>query len=162
MSESFHVLLITSPSITESLFLISDYESLRIGGLVFAVVLFLLGIALIVSKWFASVSTQQMCNVKCRFSPHCDPSKCELTSQPPECTLRKNKPPSVCLRRLVGRRAQRLLAQAQHSLLMLRVSQQLFIHHPFSHSPCPSMVLPCYLPTHTVTARGSPETKTNH
>ncbi|CAB1416789.1 unnamed protein product [Pleuronectes platessa] len=31
-----------------------DYESLRIGGLVFAVVLFLLGIALIVSKWFAS------------------------------------------------------------------------------------------------------------
>lgn len=29
----------------------SDYESLRIGGLVFAVVLFLLGIALIVSKF---------------------------------------------------------------------------------------------------------------
>uniref|UniRef100_A0A8D3D893 FXYD domain-containing ion transport regulator n=1 Tax=Scophthalmus maximus TaxID=52904 RepID=A0A8D3D893_SCOMX len=32
------------------LFVVSDYESLRIGGLVFAVVLFLLGIALIVSK----------------------------------------------------------------------------------------------------------------
>lgn len=31
-------------------FSISDYESLRIGGLVFAVVLFLMGIALIVSK----------------------------------------------------------------------------------------------------------------
>lgn len=29
---------------------VSDYESLRIGGLVFAVVLFILGIALIVSK----------------------------------------------------------------------------------------------------------------
>nr|XP_019948146.1 PREDICTED: FXYD domain-containing ion transport regulator 6-like isoform X2 [Paralichthys olivaceus]XP_019948147.1 PREDICTED: FXYD domain-containing ion transport regulator 6-like isoform X2 [Paralichthys olivaceus] len=44
-----------------------DYESLRIGGLVFAVVLFLLGIALIVSKCFAAISTQQMCNVKCPF-----------------------------------------------------------------------------------------------
>lgn len=36
------------------LFVVSDYESLRIGGLVFAVVLFLLGIALIVSKCFCT------------------------------------------------------------------------------------------------------------
>uniref|UniRef100_A0A669DFQ6 FXYD domain-containing ion transport regulator n=1 Tax=Oreochromis niloticus TaxID=8128 RepID=A0A669DFQ6_ORENI len=34
-------------------FVISDYESLRIGGLVFAVVLFFLGIAIIVSKCMA-------------------------------------------------------------------------------------------------------------
>lgn len=35
---------------TSRLPLVPDYESLRIGGLVFAVVLFLMGIALIVSK----------------------------------------------------------------------------------------------------------------
>uniref|UniRef100_A0A3Q3VXB2 FXYD domain-containing ion transport regulator n=1 Tax=Mola mola TaxID=94237 RepID=A0A3Q3VXB2_MOLML len=39
-----------------NVFLISDYESLRIGGLVFAVVLFLMGIALIVSKYLTTFS----------------------------------------------------------------------------------------------------------
>lgn len=33
-----------------AVFFLSDYESLRIGGLIFAVVLFLMGIALIASK----------------------------------------------------------------------------------------------------------------
>lgn len=32
----------------------TDYQSLRIGGLVFAVVLFLVGILLILSKWLPS------------------------------------------------------------------------------------------------------------
>ena len=41
---------------------ISDYESLRIGGLVFAVALFLLGIALVVSKY---PSAQHTWNVEC-------------------------------------------------------------------------------------------------
>uniref|UniRef100_A0A3B4XRS9 FXYD domain-containing ion transport regulator n=1 Tax=Seriola lalandi dorsalis TaxID=1841481 RepID=A0A3B4XRS9_SERLL len=36
------------------------YESLRIGGLVFAVALFLMGIFLIVSKCFTAFSTQQI------------------------------------------------------------------------------------------------------
>lgn len=45
---------------TSRLPLVPDYESLRIGGLVFAVVLFLMGIALIVSK-----SARKL-------SPHCD------------------------------------------------------------------------------------------
>lgn len=48
------------------LFSISDYESLRIGGLVFAVVLFLMGIALIVSKCLTTLSTRQMCNAECQ------------------------------------------------------------------------------------------------
>uniref|UniRef100_A0A3Q1EUZ5 FXYD domain-containing ion transport regulator n=1 Tax=Acanthochromis polyacanthus TaxID=80966 RepID=A0A3Q1EUZ5_9TELE len=38
------------PAVDRNSFFIPDYESLRIGGLVFAVVLFLLGIALIVSN----------------------------------------------------------------------------------------------------------------
>lgn len=46
------------------LFFISDYESLRIGGLVFAVALFLLGIFLIVSKY---TSLQQMYNTKLKL-----------------------------------------------------------------------------------------------
>lgn len=48
------------------LFSISDYESLRIGGLVFAVVLFLMGIALIVSKCLPTLTTQLMCNAECQ------------------------------------------------------------------------------------------------
>lgn len=46
------------------MFFISDYESLRIGGLVFAVVLFVLGIALVVSKWLSTSSTLQVLNAK--------------------------------------------------------------------------------------------------
>uniref|UniRef100_A0A7N8YJ16 FXYD domain-containing ion transport regulator n=1 Tax=Mastacembelus armatus TaxID=205130 RepID=A0A7N8YJ16_9TELE len=40
-------------------FSVSDYESLRIGGLVFAVVLFILGIVLIVSKFITTGLTHK-------------------------------------------------------------------------------------------------------
>lgn len=45
---------------------ISDYESLRIGGLVFAVVLFLMGIALIVSKCFTALNSVQKGSAECQ------------------------------------------------------------------------------------------------
>ena len=54
----FTIYCTLTQAILNCFFFISDYESLRIGGLVFAVALFLLGIALIVSKCLTTLSTQ--------------------------------------------------------------------------------------------------------
>lgn len=49
-------------------FFISDYESLRIGGLVFAVVLFLMGIILIVSKCFTVSAAECVTASRCHHT----------------------------------------------------------------------------------------------
>lgn len=137
------------------LFCISDYESLRIGGLVFAVVLFFMGIALIVSKCLTTLSTQRMCNGKCQCH-HTDPCMCELTSRLP-------KQVGFCFSQRSGREAHWCLLHnlsTQHSQDPCITAVCPLYLIPFL-TQCPSNVPPPHQPAHAVTASASPETKTN-
>ena len=112
-------------------FSFSDYESLRIGGLVFAVVLFLMGIVLIVSKCFSALNTQQMRNAvrHCRHTvipvcvswPHSLPNLYGAAKQA-----------GFCFSQRFGRKAHRCLL---HNLSTQHVSLQPFIPYTLSLFP---------------------------
>uniref|UniRef100_A0A4W6D092 FXYD domain-containing ion transport regulator n=1 Tax=Lates calcarifer TaxID=8187 RepID=A0A4W6D092_LATCA len=83
-----------------------DYESLRIGGLVFAVVLFLLGIFLIVSKCFPALSAQQMCNIGCHHQHTVIPVCVSWPHSPPN-LYSAAKQAGFCFSQRSGRKARR-------------------------------------------------------
>lgn len=140
---------------------ISDYESLRIGGLVFAVALFLMGIALIVSKCLTTVHSRRVMlsvSVTTLWSLYV---WADLTLSQIHTVLR-NKQASVPLRRLEARHTDISCTVSALDTLMIRVSQQFALYTLSLSSLTVSFQgSSSYLPAHAVIASGSPETKTN-